>query len=60
MSSSVISVSSCKITAPASNSSSTYIIDTPLLSSPFIIAAFIGAAPLNLGNNEECKFITHT
>ena len=58
VSSSEISVSFWSITGPASNSSSTYIIDTPLLLSPCIIAALIGAAPLNLGNREECKLIT--
>ena len=37
---------------PLSNFSSIFIILTPIFLSPFIIALWIGAAPLHLGNND--------
>ena len=50
-------VSFCRITSPASSSFAIYMMETPVVSSPFRMAQLMGAAPRYLGSRDEWTLI---
>ena len=56
MSSGAIGSTACAHTGPLSSPAVTRMIDTPVRSSPAMIARSIGAAPRQRGSSDGCTF----